>query len=98
MTALSNPMGPVAHEAQPLVTCPMNDLYLPRPERWPQFSLRGMLVVMTLVALGMPSTIAAYRRWHARPTVPASRMLMINIPLIIEDEEEDRLGRFPLPN
>lgn len=51
-----------------------------------------MLVVITLVALVLPSTIAAYRRWGARPTVPVSRMLMISIPLIIDEEEEDRLG------
>ena len=41
-------------------------LYHPRPERWPQFTLRGLLVTVTLAALLMPCTIAEYRAWTAR--------------------------------
>jgi hypothetical protein len=41
-------------------------LYHPRPERWPQFSLRGLLVVVTLAGLLMPWAVAEYRAWQAR--------------------------------
>jgi len=41
--------------------------YQPRPERWPQFTLRGLLVVVTLVsvltATVLPSAIATCREW-----------------------------------
>jgi len=37
-------------------------LYHPRPERWPQFTLRGLLVATVLVALLMPQLVAEYRR------------------------------------
>jgi len=72
--------------------------YHPRPERWPQFTLKGLLIAVTLSALLLPWAIAEYRRLAARARVPASGMLMIDIPLIIGEEEEARLGRFPLPD
>lgn len=40
-------------------------LYHPRPERWPQFTLRGLLIAVTLTALLMPQLLAEYRRWEA---------------------------------
>jgi hypothetical protein len=39
-------------------------LYHPRPERWPQVSLRGLLVIVTLAALLTPWAIAEYRAWN----------------------------------
>jgi hypothetical protein len=42
--------------------------YHPRPERWPQVSLRGLLVVVTLSALVMPWAVAEYRAWRLRGT------------------------------
>src|SRR5262245_59525404 len=36
--------------------------YHPRPKRWPQVSLRGFFVLVTLSALLVPWTIAEYRR------------------------------------
>jgi len=39
----------------------MNILYHPLPKRWPQFTLRGLLVATTLAALLMPWAIAEYR-------------------------------------
>jgi hypothetical protein len=45
-------------------------LYQPRPERWPQFTLRGLFVVVTLAALLMPWAVAEYRAWQARRAVP----------------------------
>ena len=50
-------------------------LYHPRPELWPQFSLRGLLIVVTLVALSMRWGIAEYRAWEERPRV------ITNIPV-----------------
>jgi len=41
-------------------------LYHPRPDRWPQVSLRGLLIVVALIALSMPWTMAEYRAWTAR--------------------------------
>ena len=40
-------------------------LYHPRPERWPQFSLRGLLVAVTLAALVTAWGVAEYRKWQA---------------------------------
>ena len=28
-------------------------IYLPRPEKWPQFSVRGLLIMMTLLGVGL---------------------------------------------
>ena len=39
----------------------MSDLYLPRPERWPQFSLRGLLIITALAAISLPWTVDEYR-------------------------------------
>ena len=41
----------------------MPPIYHPRPERWPQVSLRGLLIVTALVALLMPKLAAEYRGW-----------------------------------
>ena len=48
----------------------MKDLYQPRPERWPQFSLRGLLIVVSLVALSLPWAIEEYlaSQRHAQRT------------------------------
>jgi len=36
-------------------------LYHPRPERWPQFTVKGLLIAVTLAALLMPCLVAAHR-------------------------------------
>ena len=41
-------------------------LYHPRPERWPQFSLWGLLIVVTLAALLMPWVIVECQRARLR--------------------------------
>ena len=41
----------------------MTPLYHPRPERWPQFSLRRLLIATTLTALLLPWAVAEYRAW-----------------------------------
>jgi hypothetical protein len=41
-------------------------LYHPRRERWPQFTLRGLLVVVTLTALLMPWVKAQHQHWRCR--------------------------------
>jgi pilus assembly protein TadC len=46
-------------------------LYRPRPERWPQFRLRGLFVVVTLTALLMPWAVAEYRAWERRESMRA---------------------------
>jgi len=57
----------------------MTPLYHPRPKRWPQFTLRGLLVVVTLAALLMPWAIAEYRWWREwRDASPYLRLLMSN--------------------
>ena len=46
----------------------MTSLYHPRPERWPQFSLRGLLVVILLAAILMAKAATNFRRWQdSRP-------------------------------
>jgi len=40
----------------------MTALYHPRPERWPQVSLKGLLIAVTLAALLMPSVRREYER------------------------------------
>src|SRR5260370_1056647 len=49
----------------------MTGLYKPRPERWPQFSLRGLLLVLMLAAVlsatVLPRAIAAIREWMRPP-------------------------------
>ena len=47
----------------------MTLLYHPRPERWPQVSLRGLLVSTTLVALLVPWWVAEYRAWERRSQI-----------------------------
>ena len=42
----------------------MTPLYHPRPDRWAQFSLRGLLIAVTLAALLMPWAITEYRAWQ----------------------------------
>ena len=42
----------------------MSEFYKPRPDRWPQFSLRGLLIVMTLVAILSPWFVAKFRDWQ----------------------------------
>jgi hypothetical protein len=44
----------------------MTTLYHAGPERWPQFTLRGPFVLVTLVALLMPWAKAEYRAWHCQ--------------------------------
>jgi biopolymer transport protein ExbD len=41
-------------------------LYKPRPERWPQFTLRGLLIFLAIVALLMPWAAPGFRAWLAR--------------------------------
>ena len=41
-----------------------NPLYEPRPERWPQFSLRGLLIVVTLAALLAQWAANKYQEWQ----------------------------------
>src|SRR5438552_86282 len=43
-------MTPPAASRRPLVTC-MSNLYKLRPERWPQFGLRGFFVLVTLLGI-----------------------------------------------
>src|ERR1051325_8745572 len=47
-------------------------LYHPRPERWPQFSLRGLLAVTAiagvLAATVLPQAISAYQEWMRQKT------------------------------
>jgi len=58
---------------------PQLPLYHPRPERWPQFSLRGLFVVATVAALLVPCAVAEYRR---RQNLEAQRRHgAIGIPL-----------------
>jgi len=38
----------------------MNALYHPRPERWPQWSLKGLLIAVTLAALLVPWVVDAW--------------------------------------
>ena len=62
---------------------PMTALYHPRPERWPQVSLRGLLTALTLAcvlaATILPDAIAAFREWsaprswYARPLTKAEQ-------------------------
>ena len=54
----------------------MEHLYKPRAERWPQFSLRGLLTVVTLAALFMPWAIQQYRAW--RPLTLDAEPMSIN--------------------
>jgi len=44
----------------------MTILYHPRPERWPQFTLRGLLIAVTVSAMLLPWVMAEYRAWQAR--------------------------------
>jgi len=44
----------------------MTVLYHPRPERWPQVSLKGLLAAVTLAALLMPQVVDEYQRWEAK--------------------------------
>ena len=44
----------------------MTPLYYSRPERWPQVSLRGLLVIVTLAALLMPWAMAEYKALKER--------------------------------
>jgi len=39
-------------------------LYHPRPERWPQFTLRGLFIAVTLVAFLTPQIPVVYRSWE----------------------------------
>jgi len=39
----------------------MTALDKPRPERWPQFSLKGFFVLVTMAALLLPWVVAKYR-------------------------------------
>jgi hypothetical protein len=48
---------------QPLTT-PVLPLSHPRPERWPQVSLRGLLVIVTLAAALTWWIPAEYQRWQ----------------------------------
>jgi len=52
-------------------------LYKPRPERWPQFTLRGLFFATTLAALLAPWAIAQYREW-----AELQRLLDFTEPLI----------------
>jgi hypothetical protein len=49
----------------------MTTLYHPRPERWPQFSLRGLLIVAAIAAVlsatVLPQALAAFRKWRRPP-------------------------------
>ena len=36
-------------------------IYLPRPERWPQFSVRGLLILIALSAAVMPWALFKYQ-------------------------------------
>ena len=42
-------------------------LYHPRPERWPQFTLRGLMIVTTLACIlaawVLPGAVAAFQEW-----------------------------------
>jgi len=47
----------------------MTTLYHPRPERWPQYTLRGLLVVLTLAGLLIPVVRIEYLAWQKQPRV-----------------------------
>ena len=53
----------------------MPALYHPRPERWPQWSLRGLLIAVTLAALLTPVVRIEYLAWQKRPR------MITNIPV-----------------
>ena len=63
----------------------MTSLYHSRPERWPQFTLRGLFVVVTLAALLMPWAASEYRWWKLRVEFdqrlpPRSRLIELYSP------------------
>ena len=58
----------------------MSTLYKPRPERWPQFSLRGLLVALTLAVLSMPWAVTKYREWREPPFPHFPSDVILNIP------------------
>jgi hypothetical protein len=57
----------------PAAAGPMT-LYHPRPDRWPQVSLKGLLVLMTvtcvLAATALPGAVRAYLAWKHPPAAP----------------------------
>jgi len=50
----------------------MTPLYHPRPERWPQVSLRGLMIMVTLSAIlaatVLPQAVAAFLEWRNPPS------------------------------
>ena len=73
----------------------MTPLYHPRPERWPQFTLRGLLVTTTLASLLMPWGIAEYQTWHARAARAKVTRLSGPGELILGEEEPETQGIAP---
>ena len=84
----------------------MTALYHPRPERWPQFTLRGLMIAMVLAAVlsatVLPQAIRAYRAANRVPGTQADFDQLID--LIVPDispegvaalEEADRRGELP---
>ena len=44
----------------------MEQLYKPRPDKWPPFTLRRMLVIVTVIALSTLWATAIYQDWKWR--------------------------------
>ena len=55
---------------------PRQPLYHPRPERWPQFTLKGLLIAFALAALLMPWTCTQYRYWRIKCYVDESNRII----------------------
>ena len=40
------------------------ELYKPRPEKWPQFTVGGLFALLTICVLLLPCIVVAYQDWQ----------------------------------
>jgi len=55
----------------------MTALYHPRPERWPQFTLKGLLVALTLTGILTPCARWEHKRLQSRQRQPTDWELYV---------------------
>ena len=68
--------------------------------RWPQISLKGLLIVVTLAALIMPWSLTAYRDWRARLELDKWKRLTnprARARALAQDARKKRQGAAPVP-